>query len=115
MSAMKLRSSVDAVLTAALDGLTAEIADKPAARLALLRMTAGQTVGVAEREMRALGSRDRARLTAELALSAALLHLRLSELLPADAAPALVGQDLQALTVPVLTVPVLPARKDLTT
>ena len=95
----RLRAATDAVLAVALVGLGVEVKDNQQARLAMLRITARQTVAAAERELRALGSRDRARVTAELALSCALLHLRLSELTP-DELPADLTADRQALTVP---------------
>lgn len=97
MSPQQLRAVLDAILTPALDGLAADVGDDPQRRLALTRLTAGRAVEAADRELRALGSRDRARVVAELAMSAALLHHKLAEL--GHTSPS--GQDLQALTVPV--------------
>jgi hypothetical protein len=110
-SPRQLRTALDAIVGQALSAFapfTHESdtgADGALKALSHLRLGAGLTVGVCERELRALGARDRARITAELAMTCALLHHKFRELDPASADRP--TPDLQALTVP-LTAP----RKD---
>lgn len=98
MRADRLSDAVDRVLTPALVGLAVVVRDDPAARLSLYRLTVGQVLEAAERELSALGCRDRARIAAQLAMNCALLHHRLLELDPSHSTPS--GQDRHALEAP---------------
>jgi hypothetical protein len=89
---------MDRVLTPALDGLAVDVRDDPAARLSLYRLTVGQVLKAAERELSALGCQDRARIAAQLAMDCALLHHRLLALDPSYSAPS--GRDRHALAAP---------------
>lgn len=96
-SPQQLHSAAFAVLDAATRGLDALPGDGGPRDLAGLRLTVGQTVRAADVELRILGSRDRARVAARLAVSCAQLRRALLEFLPPADVDALLGRDLQTL------------------